>query len=1446
MNHRKGSFVLILLLVLIILGVSLISPATYSFAARKSQSAMIYTLDQSGIVTTLYWSIEGNSCAITDPRIADLDNDGDYELVAIGHSLSGDTYTKWLLIYEDIQGSITLKDTQSVFSTTSTNYHYLLAVMDYDADNYVECLFFYIADSQDYHTTNVVVYGYDGSSLNQEYTQTLRSDEAYNPSYFVSCDVDGDSTPELVEVGTYLAQPGFGDFRTYLAIWNYQSGSFTRKTQTNWALADPTWGHTCYCDDLDSDGTIEIVVASTYASQPWTHYYVHLRVFTWDGSTLNTETYESWDGPLAYLDGKMYLAFYDIDQDGTKELIATCRAYSDTDKNNNIFRAALMAFNYTNNGLKREGTTYWLDGTKFSYARGVSTIDIDSDTNEEVLVVGYNYNETTDTYWAFFKYFGYSEGSFNYEGKVTLEPTNARAVWGIVRTNGFIFIVGNNGTSTSSGFLIRYDFGRDDDGDGLSNALEESLGTDPNDPDTDDDGLTDGKEVNIYHTDPLKSDTDDDGIPDLWELRHKLDPTNSSDALEDLDDDGLNNLKEYQLGTDIRDNDTDNDALSDGDELKVYDTDPLSNDSDADGLLDGEEVLTYGSNPNSNDTDSDGLDDYNEIHTYKTDPNSTDTDNDMLNDSSEVNIYLTDPTNNDTDSDGLLDGEEVLEYLTNPLSNDTDEDGMPDGWEVLFDLNPNDATDANEDADNDGLTNLEEFTYGTSPKSKDTDGDGFDDLWEVTNGYDPTVPATFLQGFLLWFKFDTLQNFIYALIAIAAVSFIGYVYRFMSLDNVFDIEEIKKPQKFREPFSMIIVSALTSAAILYYLVTASAIIPEGLSKSDVEIAIFSAIILYIAYLALIFAIKKAVYSIPELYFAIMVIAFFFVIGIGITAVVNIFWPILSISVVTVLSLFSGTLFGMGIAIVFDYVILKTINAAYLSYPEYNEYLSTTDAEDIVWVALLCMCTVGGVVAAFLNFEGAWNTVFGWWWMPWQSWFGWPYNLGILIPIIFMILFDVCLILPKEYKEKCISVFATLNIINNGTVGERKIARAYNIPVEIVKEALSTEGFEKRISEWMRWTNMISNALQNYTVKSLDELSDITGLNRIQVIIGMLHPRSTIPKRYFTALKSDIPIRRYSDKEKWFLTAILVPSAIDKAADVIDIVPQALKDVIDMAHRDAKSCVSLAKKIGVGVSEDDVKIAVESPKKMAMILSIIDPEIALLLSEANLVDLKDIYTTEDYKEMLERNPELLSKVPKPLLEELLPELSQKVIAEAMKLPVEEIAQIIKKNPDMIKFVPENKLGEVAEILVSDRAFLEQAPIEVISALLPYMPSEMVVSVVSKYKDLIKKNPKEVFAKIAPEHIAPIIAHSPELLKKVPRKHKKAIYSEIAKRFDLLSKLSPQNIKSMLGYIPDDVLEKLVIAKPELLSYADVQLKLISNTKLMRKVIENMSELSLIHI
>jgi hypothetical protein len=59
----------------------------------------------------------------------------------------------------------------------------------------------------------------------------------------------------------------------------------------------------------------------------------------------------------------------------------------------------------------------------------------------------------------------------------------------------------------------------DIDGDGLTNAQENVLGTDPQNPDTDGDGLMDGEEVNTYTTNPLLADTDGDGLSDGDEVK---------------------------------------------------------------------------------------------------------------------------------------------------------------------------------------------------------------------------------------------------------------------------------------------------------------------------------------------------------------------------------------------------------------------------------------------------------------------------------------------------------------------------------------------------------------------------------------------------------------------------------------------------------------------------------------------------------------------------------------------------------------------------------------------------------------------------------------------------------------------------------------------------------------------------------------------------------------
>ncbi|OIR11983.1 MAG: hypothetical protein BEU05_03420 [Marine Group III euryarchaeote CG-Bathy2] len=87
------------------------------------------------------------------------------------------------------------------------------------------------------------------------------------------------------------------------------------------------------------------------------------------------------------------------------------------------------------------------------------------------------------------------------------------------------------------------------------------------------------------------------------------------------------------------------------------------------------------------DTDDDGLTDDDEVNIYDTDPNDPDTDDDGLDDGEEVHDYGTEPLLWDSDEDGYGDGEEVHDYGTDPLDGDDypeENGGGGDG----FDFNP--------------------------------------------------------------------------------------------------------------------------------------------------------------------------------------------------------------------------------------------------------------------------------------------------------------------------------------------------------------------------------------------------------------------------------------------------------------------------------------------------------------------------------------------------------------------------------------------------------------------------------------------------------------------------------------------------------------------------------------------------------------------------------------
>jgi hypothetical protein len=67
-------------------------------------------------------------------------------------------------------------------------------------------------------------------------------------------------------------------------------------------------------------------------------------------------------------------------------------------------------------------------------------------------------------------------------------------------------------------------FPDDDDRDGLTNAEEAELGTNPHSFDTDNDSLSDIIEVRTMKTDPKKADTDGDGFSDGQEVLNGYNP----------------------------------------------------------------------------------------------------------------------------------------------------------------------------------------------------------------------------------------------------------------------------------------------------------------------------------------------------------------------------------------------------------------------------------------------------------------------------------------------------------------------------------------------------------------------------------------------------------------------------------------------------------------------------------------------------------------------------------------------------------------------------------------------------------------------------------------------------------------------------------------------------------------------------------------------------------
>lgn len=255
----------------------------------------------------------------------------------------------------------------------------------------------------------------------------------------------------------------------------------------------------------------------------------------------------------------------------------------------------------------------------------------------------------------------------------------------------------------------------DFDGDDLDNLSEFLAGSDPESPDTDLDGFPDGVDFAPVDAD-YAIDDDRDGLPANWELQWYLNDWDVRDALADVDGDFLINLREFQLGTDPTNPDSDGDRVpdahdrypADGRYTRDDDRDTMPREWEERFALNDGDAFDAGM-----DFDGDGLSNWKEF------------------------AVGTRPDMPDSDYDTVPDGEDLWP-LDRSRAFDDDRDGMPLWFELVYGFNDQNPGDALLDPDTDNFTNLQEYQRGTRPDLADTDGDKIpdgDDLFPADPAY---------------------------------------------------------------------------------------------------------------------------------------------------------------------------------------------------------------------------------------------------------------------------------------------------------------------------------------------------------------------------------------------------------------------------------------------------------------------------------------------------------------------------------------------------------------------------------------------------------------------------------------------------------------------------------------------------------------------------------------
>jgi hypothetical protein len=278
--------------------------------------------------------------SITAITVNDLDKDEVPEIITVGRFNTTGQYGSRIDLWHLEEDHLVSKGSINWCIANNTSVS-SVATQDLDNDGKIEIVTAGYANDLKNSSGNLRIWQYDGQTLalkaNQEwrlvegvYGLTIAGGIQGNTAVnnLKIGDVDSDGKNEIVTGGfAYDGQK----VNAQLRIWDWNDQTLVLEKSEEWATDYLTEVKSISLNDLDKDSTVEIVTsgitaaAGSFSATSTTPEKAELRVWTWDGKTLNMKQSKEWtidEGACGW-----NVATGDVDNDGVMEIVTVGCTY---------------------------------------------------------------------------------------------------------------------------------------------------------------------------------------------------------------------------------------------------------------------------------------------------------------------------------------------------------------------------------------------------------------------------------------------------------------------------------------------------------------------------------------------------------------------------------------------------------------------------------------------------------------------------------------------------------------------------------------------------------------------------------------------------------------------------------------------------------------------------------------------------------------------------------------------------------------------------------------------------------------------------------------------------------------------------------------------------------------------------------------------------------------